>query len=240
MASTVLRLRKILRGLSSSLNARALAHGVGASVEHDFVLRQRNWTTVIDVGANKGQFALAAMALGPNVRVYSFEPLKGPAGIYRRVFADEGRVKIYQAAIGASKASLPMNVSAKDDSSSLLPIGLEQVSLFPETMMAGVETVEVAPLCDFLDLSLLQDPVLLKLDVQGYEYEALHGCEALFSRVDGIYVECSYRELYSGQKLASDVIAWLLARGFILKDVLNTQRDRAGLAVQSDLLFYKL
>ncbi|MEO1460616.1 MAG: hypothetical protein AAFV49_24095, partial [Pseudomonadota bacterium] len=49
----------------------------------------------------------------------------------------------------------------------------------------------------------------------------------------------SFLELYAGQPLAHEAIAWLAERGFRLLSVHMEagQRDRAGRAVQADFLF---
>jgi hypothetical protein len=78
---------------------------------------------------------------------------------------------------------------------------------------------------------------LLKLDVQGYEYEALHGCETLLGRFDAVVVECSFVELYEGQRLFADVAAWLERRGFGLSGQSRAVRDRTGAAIQADFFF---
>ena len=44
-------------------------------------------------------------------------------------------------------------------------------------------------------------------------------------------------ELYSGQKLAADVIDWLSGKGFRIKGMYNPVYDREGQAVQADFLF---
>ena len=80
---------------------------------------------------------------------------------------------------------------------------------------------------------------MLKLDVQGFEYEALIGCESMLAHFDWVYCECSFVELYSGQKLAADVIDWLDSKGFELKGIYNSAYDKSGRAVQADFLFIR-
>jgi len=80
-------------------------------------------------------------------------------------------------------------------------------------------------------------PALLKLDVQGFELEALKGCEDLLHCFAWVYAECSFVELYEGQALADGVIAWLRERGCVLSGVYNMTYDKQGRAVQADFLF---
>jgi FkbM family methyltransferase len=78
--------------------------------------------TVVDIGANRGQFALAARHCFADARIVSFEPLSGPAALWRAVFAGDARAALVEAAVGPEAGEAEIHVSARDDSSSLLPI----------------------------------------------------------------------------------------------------------------------
>ena len=82
--------------------------------------------------------------------------------------------------------------------------------------------------------------LMLKLDVQGYELEALRGCEELMSRFSHVYVECSFVELYKGQALVDEIIAWLRERDWCLSSIYNMTYDRKGRCIQADFLFENL
>lgn len=215
-----------------------LRHRVAAGVEHVPVLRSLGEVrTVVDIGANRGQFALAARRCYPSARIVSFEPLSRPAATFRRVFAGNAQVALHPVAIGPDMQEAVIHLAAMDDSSSLLPIGAAQRALFPGTAELGTATVRVAPLQQFLSAQDIQPQALLKLDVQGYELQALQGCGGLLGAFQYVYAECSFIELYDGQALADEVIAWLRARGFRLRGVYNLVYGADGRAVQGDFLF---
>jgi FkbM family methyltransferase len=211
-------------------------HHVLAGAEHRFIL-SRELTTVIDIGANRGQFALAARQWASKARVISFEPLLGPAQIFRQVFSNDSQVTLHEVAIGNDSSEAIIHVSGRDDSSSLLPISMLQDKLFPGTAERSTAVIRVEPLHALVKRDEIKSPALLKIDVQGYEYETLMGCQSLLQAFEQIYCECSFVELYTGQKLASEVIAWLAEQEFSLVGVHNTTYDDAGLCVQADLLF---
>jgi tRNA1(Val) A37 N6-methylase TrmN6 len=53
-------------------------------MEHARVLRTLGEVrAVVDIGANRGQFALAARHCFADARILSFEPLAGPAALWR-------------------------------------------------------------------------------------------------------------------------------------------------------------
>ena len=132
-----------------------------------------------------------------------------------------------------------MHVSYKDDSSSMLPITSRQRSIFPGTGESGTTVVSVGRLVDSIRASELKPPAMLKLDVQGYELEALRGCEELLDSFSYVYAEGSFVELYEGQVLADDLIAWLRRRAYRLSGVYGVVYDDRGRAVQADMLFRK-
>ena len=216
---------------------RALGLGVAAGVEHVVVLQQFDCRTVVDIGANRGQFALAARHTFPDANIISFEPLSGPSKVFRRIFAKDNAVVLNQSAIGSENKQCLMHVSARDDSSSLLQFSSLQEEVFPGTGQVATVDVHVAPLYSFVGDCDIVGPALLKLDVQGFELEALRGCESLLSRFQWVYCECSFVELYVGQKYAADVIDWLSGRGFQIKGMYNPTYDHKGRTVQADLLF---
>jgi len=226
--------------LISGYRDNLICDGVAAGVEHERMLRQLpNLKTIIDIGANRGQFALAARWGFPQARIFSFEPLAEPAERFRKVFAGNHRVRLYEVAIAPERGERTIHVSREDDSSSLLPISPLQVRLFPNTTEVRKQSVRVGPLRDFLRPEEVEPPALLKLDVQGYELEALMGCEGLLDLFAYVYAECSFVELYTGQALADEVIDWLRDRGYRLIGIYNIAYAPNGQPVQGDFLFLR-
>lgn len=231
------RLDKLTQALLSKRLFKALlCHRVLAGSEHRHILSE-DLKTIIDIGANRGQFALAARRCSPKAKIISFEPLDAPATVFRRVFSGDDQVHLHQSAIGPEAVTRKMYVSARDDSSSLLPISSLQTTMFPGTEMKTTTDVQVAPLDEFINIADIQRPALLKLDVQGFELDALKGCESLLDRFAWVYCECSFVEFYAGQKLAPDIQNWLTDRGYNFVNMFNTTYDSRGQAVQADFLF---
>lgn len=206
-----------------------------AGVEHAPVLRNK-LLTIVDIGANRGQFALAARVLS-DTNIISFEPLPVPAKIFNNIFQEDMKVRLHMAAIGESLDKKDIHLSKSDDSSSLLEIADLQAELFPGTHEVGILEIQVGRLVDFCDAKDILRPAMLKLDVQGFELQALRGCIDLIDRFDFIYCECSFVELYKDQKLADKVIEYLADLGFKLTGIYNPAYDLNGQCIQGDLLF---
>jgi FkbM family methyltransferase len=231
------RLDKILQTFKSYILLKIfLRYRVLASTEHRFVLN-RPFATVVDIGSNRGQFSLACLKWAPKARVFAFEPQARPCHIYRQIFLSLGNFSMHEVAIGPSRCRNTMHLSASDDSSSLLPISNNQQSIYPGTEEVGVIQVDVAPMGDFISAGQLIAPAILKIDVQGFELDVLKGSESLLSRFSCIYCECSFIELYTGQKLAHEIIEWLGQRGFNLSGIYNLSCDYLGRTIQADFLF---
>lgn len=209
-----------------------------AGVEHKAALN-RPLATVVDIGANRGQFALAARAIA-GAKVVSFEPLPMVAMTFQEVFSNDPSVRLHIAAIGEKAEKKTIHLSARDDSSSLLEIGDAQSNHFPGTHEVGTLDVEVGTLDQFLSAEEIIRPAMLKLDVQGFELQALAGCKGLIGNFDYVYCECSFVELYKGQKLAGEVVSYLNSLGFSLSGIYNPSYDRDGNCIQADLLFEQL
>jgi len=235
---SIRKLNKIFGLLKVPYFTKNILQGVAASTEHLPILYNlHNIKTIIDIGANKGQFTLAARYVFPKAKIISFEPLAHPAKKFNQLFKNDNNIVLHRSAIGTEKKTLAMHVSKREDSSSLLPIGAKQSSIFPGTDESHTENIMVSPLNRFISSSDLNLTTLLKIDVQGYELNVLNGCIDLIDKFDYIYVECSFIELYEGQALADEVINYLAEYSFKPKGVYNTFYDKHGTAVQTDILF---
>ena len=232
------RITKLLNILYDKLFLSALFKGTAAGTEHLRMLNNLDCNHIIDIGANKGQFALVSRKRFPKARIDSFEPLSEAADIFEKVFKNENNTFLHRIAIGRKEESHTIHVSNKDDSSSLLPIGKNQTSLFPGTQELEQRSIKVAPLESIISRNDIQQPAMLKIDVQGYELEALYGCQSLLDRFNYIYCECSFVELYKGQALAHEVIDLLHQNNFKLSGMYHVHYDKLGVAIQGDFLFY--
>jgi FkbM family methyltransferase len=209
-----------------------LRHGVAATLEHDSALGRDSFATVIDVGANKGQFAIYAKTRWPKARLICFEPLPEPREKLQRVTG--GQAELHDCALGAEPGEGRMHLATRTDSSSLLALGARQKAIFG--MEASGECRAAIKRLDTCLPTPLPRPVLLKIDVQGFELEVLKGATDLLPHIDAIYVEASYVELYEGQALHEEVEHFLTEAGFSLDGRYNTYVHQ-GEPVQADLLF---
>lgn len=237
-ASEALRKLRKLVALARVQTYRAgLRHGVAAAVEHGCAPFEGDFATIIDVGAGRGQFALFARHRFPGAALYCFEPLPASRAKLADVMSEQPGVEVFETALGATKGNTTLHVSGDSDSSSLLAIGDQQLRFHPESGEVERVSVSVSRLDDVLGRRELAPPLLIKLDVQGYELEILRGAETILGQVSHVVAECSFMELYDGQPLADEVICHLRQRGFELSSSYSFALDASGRAVQADMLF---
>ncbi len=234
------RAHKLWRILGEPNYRRALRYGVAAAVEHDGIPYQTEFRTIVDAGANRGQFALVARRRFPGARLCCFEPLPGPRAKLEQILPGGGAAEVFAVALSTYSGSAEMHVTEDDDSSSLKVVGDRQKAEFPGTEEVRSTEVSTARLDEILKLEDIDSPALLKIDVQGSELDVLRGAETVLRAFDVVVVECSFVELYVDQPLAGNVIAFLAGHGLILCGSYNSVYGRQGVCLQADLVFERI
>lgn len=172
--------------------------------------------TILDVGANEGQFAEEIRRVFPNAFIYSFEPLNDAYERLRDQFAHDCNFRAFNFALGNQEGHATIHHNKFSQSSSVLPMAQLHRDAFPGTSEDSEETIEIKRLDSVATsekLNLLR-PLLVKLDVQGFEVEVIRGGRQAIAGADVVISEVSYVELYEGQPLVGDVIREMEAIGF--------------------------
>lgn len=233
--------RKVVKGLRvarSPAYRAALRRGVAASIEHDAVPLPADVRTVLDIGANRGQFAIYSSGRFPLASIRCFEPIPEARAKLESVIPSDRDIRVFDVALSSAEGVVDFHVSADDDSSSLLSASETQVDMFPGSRRQRTITVRTARLDAMLAGEDLARPLLMKLDIQGGELEALKGAERTLEQTDFVLVECSFVELYEGQAMGDEVIAFLRGRGFDLAG-LYSPTDVEGRLLQADALLVR-
>jgi hypothetical protein len=88
--------------------------------------------------------------------------------------------------------------------------------------------------------STIQQPDMIKADVQGFEIEVLKGAEKCLENTELLLLEVSYRRIYQNGPLAHEVISYVGSKGFRILDICTCiKRPFDGELIQSDILFAK-
>jgi len=179
-------------------------------------LGRQQVTTLLDVGANVGQFGQFMRIANYQKRIISFEPLSAAHRQLRNVASVDGNWLVApRCAVGRQIGTTEIQIAGNSQSSSILDIKDRHVAADTRSGYVGKESVDVITLDSYLDTAGVTDPCLgLKIDTQGYEGEVLAGLRQHSDRVKVIQLEMSLTPLYEGGASFSDLFAELETRGY--------------------------
>lgn len=197
---------------------------------------------VLDIGANKGQFASGIRQCGYAGRIVSFEPLsQAHSELLQSSMGDSMWDAYPRCALGDHNGEVEINIAGNSDSSSILPMLESHRSAAPESAYQGKEVVPITTL-DAVAAPYMKDAraAFLKIDTQGFEWKVLDGARTTLPHIKGILVELSLEPLYEGQHLWREVIDRLEAEGFTLWAFTPVFSDQGiGRTLQVDGTFYR-
>lgn len=201
-------------------------------------LRQRDIKTVLDVGANSGQFVAMINTILPEAFIYSFEPLEHCFAALQKNTEKIVNIQCFRFALGQENSRIMMHANEFSGSSSILEMTELHKTAFPYTKNSTEESVEVRTLDSLLPQLRLRKNVLAKLDVQGYELNALRGAEEALSQIDILVVETSFYRLYENQPLFDDIYGYLCKKNFKYRGNLDQVMSATnGEVLQADAIF---
>jgi FkbM family methyltransferase len=250
----ILRLEMLKTATKKLLHAagfelRRVNHDPGKAEQYKFApseedkfnwLKSLNIRTVLDIGANTGQFAADIHQILPEAMLYSFEPLKD---CYRQLVENMKHVPNFRAfdfALGDDASEIEMHRSEFSPSSSILPMGDLHKQAFPFTSGEVLERIIIKRLDDVArDLELV-DNILIKIDVQGFEDRVIAGGHETLQRATVLIVETSFHRLYEGQPLFDTIYDMLRQMGFgYYGNFIQLLNPVDGSVLQADAIFMK-
>lgn len=143
---------------------------------------------IIDGGANKGLYCLTASKCCPDASIYAMEPVRNTFLKLKSAVEEVPSIKPVQTGLFREKMSRDIHLFKSDTHSSLFDI---------QGIHYGPVDTEQISLCkgdDFLQQEGIEQVDLLKLDLEGAEYDALLGFEQSLKnrRIDVIQFEYGY------------------------------------------------
>jgi FkbM family methyltransferase len=190
-------------------------------------------TTVIDVGANEGQFAGDLRNIGFTKKIISFEPAGSPYAILESKVKKDKNWTCFQYALGKENKTMDFYVPDDTKLSSLLESDLVT------TDSGHVETVEVKRLDEIIFSifdSVDKEKFLLKIDTQGYDLEVFSGSKGILSRVEGLMSEVSVQPIYNNMVGYKEALAVYEKEGFKIFSLSIVARDHLKEVVELNCL----
>jgi FkbM family methyltransferase len=236
---------RVLRALSVLRTRDALSEAIASnffSIASFRVVRalsqyQSDFATIIDVGANRGQFSVAAARRYPRAAIHAFEPIEGAFRQLQKNIARYPNVTAHHKALGGGVGSVRFFQNQFDQVSSALEI--DPANHQPYFDHAAVRRISVK--MDRLDRLApelnFERPTLLKLDVQGYEKQVLCGARDCLSSIDYLVLELAFVPLYRDQPLFAEMHDFLNQLGFEVVGPLGFNEGAGQMIIEMDFLY---
>ncbi len=163
-------------------------------------------TTIIDAGANIGVFSLLAARLFPQAHVLALEPGRENFALLQeniRLNNLDGQVIPLEVGISDVRGTYDFFISKEQYAHSLVK------SLVADTFAEKV-TISCVTLADLFTQNNIDSVGVLKLDIEGTEYELLLSIAEFFPRIINIVLEIHDRPGFS----AVDLLAYMKKHGY--------------------------
>ena len=221
-------MRDLIRG---AVNGTLRKYGYEVRRRHESrgLLRQVAFATIIDGGANVGEYAAIMRGDFPDAEIHAFEPTPKLFQGMKERFEGDAKISCYELALGEEDGTATFHLTPDTVSSSLL----EEAEIGASGPIEVV-TVSVTKLDAWARNLTIRRPALLKLDIEGNELAALRGAEKVLPQIDFIELETTFVKARHGQPTFREIINFLNDRGFELIDVypgiLDSKTGRANWA----------
>jgi FkbM family methyltransferase len=196
--------------------------------------------TILDIGANTGQFAQAMRSVQPDAAIHSFEPIPAVAAKLRANFAADQNLYVHEIAISDRQGAHSFQVNEFSPSSSLLPVTNTHKQIFGFAQNTTKIKVRLATLDRWAEEYNLELPMLIKLDVQGNELSALRGARKTLEQANYLLIEVNFFQFYEGQPSFADIYALVQPYGFEFIDFfVGAEHPTQRRSLFGDALFSK-
>lgn len=189
--------------------------------------------TVVDVGANEGQFGTKIRNSGFSGEIYSFEPVRQVFENLQKITASDKLWKAYNVAIGAQHGEVEVNVSQGTDFSSILDVNEFGASKFKRIKVTRKEKVELHRLDEYLSklVDIKSRRILLKTDTQGYDTQVIEGSSAILKNVCALVSELSLIPIYHGMSNHLEMLSIYKNAGFSISGIYPVSRNKNDLSL---------
>ncbi|MCO6509864.1 MAG: FkbM family methyltransferase [Aridibacter famidurans] len=137
--------------------------------------------TVFDVGANVGDYTqLCLDTLGPNCRVFAFEPSNVAHQSISRRFPSNTNENVTVLNFGLSDASCELPLYSPAEGATVASMYKNRY-IFGERTAEIEETISLTTVDEYCKTEQIQRIDYLKLDIEGHEFAALKGAERMIS-----------------------------------------------------------
>ncbi|SOE20910.1 methyltransferase, FkbM family [Spirosomataceae bacterium TFI 002] len=231
-------IKSVIQKIAQSMGYHVLSKN---SIAGDMVLslsgirdRGLKVESILDVGANTGEWSQMASGIFPNAEFFLIEPqieMKAPI----EAFFKNQRGNWILGGAGSTSGELLLTVWDDHAGSSFLVPEHGESGGDKEQRKVPVYTVD-----ELVASGKIKIPTLCKLDVQGFELEVLKGASSIFGKTEVFILEVGLFKFLPNQPLIEEVIAFMKERGYVIYDFPGfSNRPLDGALGQIDICFAK-
>ena len=197
--------------------------------------------TILDIGANEGQFAEKISAILPEASLICFEPLPEPFEKLKNKFAGKPGFSCLEIALGEREGRQKIFRNEYSPSSSILTMKSTHKEAFEFARKEFSEEISIRRLDSVAKQIKIEAPYLVKIDVQGYERQVIDGGIDIIRSASIIIIETSFVELYEKSPLFGNIYDKMTSLGFRYTGSFEQlPRPSDGKILQQDAIFQKL
>ncbi len=197
----------------------------------------RDPKVIFDCGANIGLVSFEFGKCFPKARIYSFEPNPDVFQKLSLSLEQEENIHPRNLGVGSREGSITFYKNNNTGTSSFLqPNEFHRAHMARKYTTISVPVITIQRICDEEKITEIS---ILKLDIEGYELEALEGCRELLKsqRVDCLFIEVSFVPTYNGQPLIEDIITYLRRFEYIPYNMYGINETSMRESILTNILF---
>jgi hypothetical protein len=189
-----------------------------------------NGISVVDVGANRGEYA-SKLSKYVNIQSYTaIEPDEFLNHDLTEALSAFPQHKIYNVALGNKKCKVNFNIATSDVMNSVLTNGLDSWHLIDRQ----IEVNQTKG--DYITKDILID--FLKIDTQGYDLEVLNGFKSKLEKKQVKFIVCeqNFIDMYRKQAKLSELLIFMDLCGYDLIGIYDCHYRKSRISF-ADMLF---
>jgi len=193
---------------------------------------------VFDLGARNGWFVQCWLGRCPNSVIHAFEAEPNAAKSLTTTYSDDARVILCSKGVGAkSETKTFYRLRGSEVSSSFLEHDKSAWDAIKyKTGDIEQQQVELVALDDYCEQHKITKVYLMKIDIQGFELEALHGAQKIIETTNYLLIESAITPLYKDSATFTQVHDLMRSKGFHLMNWRAWHRGNRVL-METDMLF---
>ena len=202
------------------------------------LMEEHGIDTILDIGANVGQFGIDIRSAGFKGELISYEPAREAFISLQRTAGKFPFWRVVNLGLGDVESTRFIFIAGNDGlSSSFLKMNDLHLMNFPESQFVGSELIGVSTIdLEIIKLELNAKRVLLKIDAQGFEANILKGAVLNLREIPICFLELSLYPLYEGEESYLDVLNFMNSFGHRVNEMYRGTRDKRGNLLQIDVI----